>query len=80
MLEQGATLFRESWSGQSRIHNTLISIGSWSIQGLGGIRLDEQSSGFPHFILKPARSSSAPKTPGRLTNGAPAATSSLLNL
>lgn len=55
MLEQDATTFWESWSGQSRIHDTLISIGSWFIQGIGGIRLDEQSPGFSHFILKPAR-------------------------
>lgn len=55
MLEQGATTFWESWSGQSRIHDTLISIGAWFIEGIGGIRIDEQSPGFTHFILKPAR-------------------------
>jgi alpha-L-rhamnosidase len=55
MLEQDATTFWESWSGMSRIHDTLISIGAWFIQGIGGIRIDEQAPGFSHFILKPAR-------------------------
>lgn len=55
MLEQGATTAWESWSGGgSRIHDTLISIGAWFIQGVGGIQIDEQSPGFRHFLLKPA--------------------------
>lgn len=54
MLEQGATTFWESWTGGSHIHDTLISIGSWFIQGVGGIRIDEKSPGFDHFSLKPA--------------------------
>jgi hypothetical protein len=54
MLEQGATTVWENWSGGSHIHDTLISIGSWFIQGIGGIRIDEQSPGFTHFLLSPA--------------------------
>jgi alpha-L-rhamnosidase len=54
MLEQGATTIWEGWSGQSRIHDTLISVGSWFIQGIGGIRLDEKAPGFRRFIIKPA--------------------------
>jgi hypothetical protein len=54
MLEQGATTSWESWSGQSHIHDTLISIGSWFIQGLGGIRIDESAPGFRHFFIQPA--------------------------
>jgi len=54
MLEQGATTFWESWSGGSHIHDTLISIGSWFIQGIGGIRADPQSPGFGHFRIQPA--------------------------
>ncbi len=54
MLEQGATTIWESWNGMSHIHDTLISIGSWFIQGLGGIRIDEKSPGFRHFVIKPA--------------------------
>jgi alpha-L-rhamnosidase len=54
MLQQGATTFWESWTGGSHIHDTLISIGSWFIQGIGGIRIDEKSPGFQHFLVKPA--------------------------
>lgn len=53
MLEQGATTIWESWTGGSHIHDTLISIGSWFIQGIGGIRIDESSPGFKHFFIKP---------------------------
>ncbi len=54
MLAQGATTIWENWSGGSHIHDTLISIGSWFIQGVGGIRIDEKSPGFRHFLIKPA--------------------------
>lgn len=54
MLAKGATTSWESWSGQSHIHDTLISIGSWFIQGIGGIRIDENAPGFRHFVIKPA--------------------------
>ena len=54
MLDQGATTIWEDWSGMSHIHDTLISVGSWFIQGIGGIRIDETSPGFRHFLIKPA--------------------------
>ena len=54
MLEQGATTSWESWTGGSHIHDTLISIGAWFIEGIGGIRADEKAPGFRHFFLKPA--------------------------
>jgi hypothetical protein len=54
MLRQGATTVWENWSGGSHIHDTLISIGSWFIQGIGGIRIDEEAPGFKHFWIKPA--------------------------
>ncbi len=54
MLDQGATTSWESWSNGSHIHDTLISIGSWFIQGIGGIRIDENAPGFKHFLIKPA--------------------------
>jgi hypothetical protein len=54
MLEQGATTSWESWSGESHIHDTLISIGAWFVEGIGGIQVDEKSPGFRHFFLKPA--------------------------
>ena len=55
MLSQGATTSWESWSGEgSRIHDTLISIGSWFFQGIGGIRSDENAPGFRHFRIQPS--------------------------
>ncbi len=54
MLDQGATTSWEAWDGSdSHIHDTLISIGSWFIQGIGGIRIDEKSPGFRHFFIRP---------------------------
>jgi alpha-L-rhamnosidase len=53
MLDQGATTIWESWTGGSHIHDTLISIGSWFIQGIGGIRIDENAPGFRHFLIRP---------------------------
>jgi len=54
MLAQGATTSWESWFGESHIHDTLISVGAWFIEGIGGIRVDEKAPGFRHFFLKPA--------------------------
>ena len=55
MLEQGATTSWEDWQGRSsRIHDTLISLGSWFKQGIGGIRADESGPGFRHFVVRPA--------------------------
>ena len=55
MLAQGATTSWESWTGQSHIHDTLISIGAWFIQGIGGIRADEKAPGFKHFFDQAGR-------------------------
>jgi alpha-L-rhamnosidase len=54
MLANGATTSWESWTGQSHIHDTLITIGAWFIEGLAGIRTDEAAPGFKHFFIKPA--------------------------
>jgi len=54
MLANGATTSWEGWTGQSHIHDTLISIGAWFTEGLAGIRSDGKSPGFKHFIIKPA--------------------------
>ena len=54
MLDRGATTIWEDWSGSmSHIHDTLISVGAWFLQGIGGIRIDEKSPGFRHFFIKP---------------------------
>jgi alpha-L-rhamnosidase len=55
MLEQGATTIWEQWDGvHSHIHNCMLSIGAWFIQGLAGIRPDPDAPGFEHFFVKPA--------------------------
>jgi alpha-L-rhamnosidase len=54
MLANGATTAWEGWTGQSHIHDTLISIGAWFTQGVAGIRSDGKSPGFEHFVIKPA--------------------------
>ncbi|MBI5083139.1 MAG: family 78 glycoside hydrolase catalytic domain [Acidobacteria bacterium] len=54
MLANGATTVWEGWTGQSHIHDTLISIGAWFTQGLAGIRTDGVTPGFKHFVVKPA--------------------------
>ena len=54
MLANGATTSWEGWTGQSHIHDTLISIGAWFTEGLAGIRSDGKSPGFQHFIVKPS--------------------------
>lgn len=54
MLERGATTSWEAWDGSdSHIHDTFISVGSWFIKGIGGIRIDEGSPGFRHFFIRP---------------------------
>lgn len=55
MRENGATTIWEEWNGDnSHIHDTLISIGMWFVQGLAGIQLDPAHPGFQHFIIRPA--------------------------
>jgi alpha-L-rhamnosidase len=54
MLANGATTSWEGWTGQSHIHDTLISIGAWFTEGLAGIRSDGKTPGFKHFIIKPS--------------------------
>ena len=55
MLENGATTSWEEWNGDnSQIHDTHLSIGSWFINGPGGIRYDESNPGFRNVIIKPA--------------------------
>lgn len=54
MLANGATTSWEGWTGQSHIHDTLISIGAWFTEGIAGIRSDGKSPGFQHFVIKPS--------------------------
>ena len=55
MLQQGATTIWEAWNGaDSQIHDTLISVGMWFVQGVGGIQVDEAQPGYKHFTVRPA--------------------------
>jgi alpha-L-rhamnosidase len=54
MLENGATTTWEHWNGaRSRIHNCYNGIGSWFYQALGGLKPEENSPGYRHFIIDP---------------------------
>jgi len=54
MLKNGATTIWEEWDGEnSQIHNTLISVGLWFIEGLGGIRTSEDAPGYKHILVTP---------------------------
>lgn len=54
MIENGATTTWEHWNGaRSRIHNCYNGIGSWFYQALGGIRQDEDSTGYRHVFIDP---------------------------
>jgi hypothetical protein len=53
LLKHGATTFYEDWKGDwSLLHSSYLYIGSWFIEGLGGIRVQE-GSGFKHFVIEP---------------------------
>ena len=54
MIDHGATTIWENWLAGSHIHDTLISIGAWFNEGVGGIRWDEHAPGFRNAIIKPA--------------------------
>lgn len=54
MLANGATTAWEGWTGQSHIHDTLISIGAWFTEGLAGIRSDGSTPGMKHFLIAPS--------------------------
>jgi alpha-L-rhamnosidase len=55
MLENGATTIWEEWDGDnSHIHDTLLSVGMWFVQGLAGIQFDPEQPGFKHIRIRPA--------------------------
>jgi len=70
MLRNGATTIWEEWDGDnSQIHNTMISVGLWFIEGLGGIRYDENAPGCRHFIAAPGVESGLHRVDVSLTTG-----------
>jgi alpha-L-rhamnosidase len=70
MIRNGATTIWEEWDGDnSQIHNTMISVGLWFIEGLGGIRYDERAPGFRHFIAAPGVESGLKRVQVSLATG-----------
>lgn len=70
MIRNGATTIWEEWDGDnSQIHNTMISVGLWFIEGLGGIRYDEKAPGFRHFIAAPGVESGLKRVDASLMTG-----------
>lgn len=70
MMRNGATTIWEEWDGDnSQIHNTMISVGLWFIEGLAGIRYDEKAPGFRHFIAAPGIESGLKRVDASLTTG-----------
>jgi len=54
MLDQGATTIWEQWDGgNSRLHSSFLSVGSWFIEGVAGIRPDREHPGYKHFTIRP---------------------------
>ncbi|MGE5611389.1 MAG: family 78 glycoside hydrolase catalytic domain, partial [Bacillota bacterium] len=54
MIRKGATTFWESWEGDnSLLHSSYLYIGSWFIDGLGGIEPDAKVAGFKSFVIRP---------------------------
>jgi alpha-L-rhamnosidase len=52
MLARGATTFYEDWDCRaSYLHSSYLYVGSWFIEGLGGIQQPE--TGGKHFVLEP---------------------------
>ena len=70
MIKSGATTIWEEWDGDnSQIHNTMISVGLWFIEGLAGIRYDEKAPGFEHFVAAPGIESGLKQVDASLTTG-----------
>ncbi len=54
MLRRGATTLWESWEGnESLLHSSYLHIGLWFVEGLGGIRPNEDRGGFQSFVIRP---------------------------
>jgi alpha-L-rhamnosidase len=70
MIDNGATTIWEEWDGDnSQIHNTMISVGLWFTEGLGGIRYDERAPGFQHFVAAPGIESGLQRVDSSLMTG-----------
>jgi alpha-L-rhamnosidase len=55
MLRQGATTFWESWENNkdlSYLHSSYLYLGTWFIEGVGGIKPDPAQPGIKHFTMR----------------------------
>jgi hypothetical protein len=70
MIRSDATTIWEEWDGDnSQIHNTMISVGLWFIEGLAGIRYHERAPGFKHFLAAPGVESGLKQVDASLATG-----------
>ena len=56
-IKKGATALTESWPALEIVSNNHLMLGhlmEWFYSGIGGIRQEEQSSGFRNIIIKPS--------------------------
>lgn len=52
MLTDGGGTFHEDWDGRgTRLHNSMLYVGGWFIEGLGGIR--QSDSGYKRLVIQP---------------------------
>ncbi|MDB5327472.1 MAG: cslA 6, partial [Phycisphaerales bacterium] len=52
MLARGGGTFHEDWDGRgTRLHDSMLYIGGWFIEGLGGIR--QSDSAYKRFVIQP---------------------------
>ncbi|HLF34781.1 MAG TPA: glycoside hydrolase family 78 protein [Cyclobacteriaceae bacterium] len=53
-ITQGATTLWENWNGEaSRIHIMYGDVDAWFYKNLAGIKSDQNSAGFRHFVIDP---------------------------
>lgn len=54
MIHRGATTIWEAWNGENSIlHSSYLHIGSWFINGVGGIKQSNDQFGFQNFVIQP---------------------------
>lgn len=54
MIHRGATTIWEAWNGEnSHLHSSYLHIGSWFINGIGGVKQSDDQSGFQNFVIQP---------------------------
>ncbi len=60
MISKGPGTFFEDWRcNGSALHSSYLYVGSWFVEGLGGIR--QPQAGFKHFVVAPWISKDGPK-------------------